>query len=312
MYVKQLLIILVIVLASCGKGNVVKTGQVQLPGYPSASGAEFFRDKIYIIGDDAQKVLVLDSNLAAIDSVTLTSYPGRKIPKDIKPDLESMALVKVRGTWKIFIAGSGSLAPFRNCAWIVDPMDKSIDSIRLDTFYHRLKANGLTELNVEGAVSTPGFFILSNRGHLEFRKNHLIFTSHRFWEQQMQSPVTLVRMGTNADSSEFAGISGLAYAQKSDALVMTVSTEATSSTFEDGAIGKSYLWIVKNISAKKGWKAINPDRVIDLGKVDASFKGQKIESVTITKETKKFMHLVLVADNDNGSSAIFRIVVEKD
>ena len=312
MYGKQLLIIYIISLAACGKGNVVKTGSLHLPGYPSASGAEYFRDHIYIIGDDAQKILVLDSSLAIIDSITLTSYPGIKIPKDIKPDLESMALVKVRGAWKFFIPGSGSFDPYRNCAWLVDPLEKTKDSIRLDTFYHRLKAEGLTELNIEGAVSTPGFFILSNRGHQKFRSNHLIMTSHKFWEQQLQSPINLVRLGVNADSSQFSGISGLAYAQKSDALVLTVSTEATASTFDDGAIGKSYLWIVRNISAKKNWKAINPDRIIDLSKADAAFTGQKIESVTVVKETKKFLHLVLVADNDNGSSSIFRVVVEKD
>jgi hypothetical protein len=309
---KQVLALLVILLSSCGKGNVVLTGSARLPDYPSASGVEFFRDKIYIIGDDAPQVMVLDSNFHPVDSFALTPYPGKKIPKNIKPDLESMALVKTGVNWKFFIAGSGSFDPFRNMAWLVDPMTKTIDSIRLDTFFNRLKAYGLAELNIEGAVSTPGAFIFSNRGHLSYRHNHLVMTSHRFWEKQVQAPVTLIRMGVNTDTSQFSGVSGLAYAQKSDALVLTVSTEATASTFEDGAIGKSYLWIVRNISSKRNWKAINPDRIIDLDTVDPAFKGQKIESVTIVKETKKFMHLVLVADNDNGSSSLFRLVVEKD
>ncbi|MND05646.1 hypothetical protein D3C83_265740 [compost metagenome] len=51
--------------------------------------------------------------------------------------------------------------------------------------------------------------------------------------------------------------------------------------------------------------------IIDLEEVDARFKGQKIESVCILKETKDFLHLALAADNDDGSSTLFRLVVEK-
>jgi hypothetical protein len=147
---------------------------------------------------------------------------------------------------------------------------------------------------------------------LASRYNYLILTSHKFWQDQLNAPITLVRMGINTDSSLFSGVSGLAYSQKSDALLLTVSTEETTSTFEDGAIGKSYLWIVRNISSKRNWKAINPDRVIDLTALDRAFSGQKIESVTVMKETKKFWHLVLAADNDNGSSTLFKVVVEKE
>src|SRR5690606_27048290 len=103
--------------------------------------------------------------------------------KNIKPDLESMALVKVGGNPKFFIAGSGSLPPHRNKGWLVDPISKQKDSINLDTFYNRLKSAGLEDLNIEGAISTPGAFILSNRGHMKYRKNHLILTAQRFWEK---------------------------------------------------------------------------------------------------------------------------------
>jgi hypothetical protein len=80
---------------------------------------------------------------------------------------------------------------------------------------------------------------------------------------------------------------------------------------DDGAIGKSYLWIIKNISAKRKWKAINPDQVIDLGSIDPRFNGQKIESVCVMKETKDLFHLVLAADNDDGSSSLFKLIIKK-
>ena len=56
---------------------------------------------------------------------------------------------------------------------------------------------------------------------------------------------------------------------------------------------------------------MNPDRIIDLEAVDERFRGQKIESVCIDRETADFFHLVLVADNDDGQSTIFRVVIEK-
>ena len=90
---------------------------------------------------------------------------------------------------------------------------------------------------------------------------------------------------------------------------MTVSTEDTRNSMDDGAIGKSYLWIIKNITTKKRWKAVNPDKIIDLDAADARFRGQKIESVCITKETNKSLYLTLVADNDDGTSSLFRLVI---
>ena len=103
----------------------------------------------------------------------------------------------------------------------------------------------------------------------------------------------------------------MSYSYKSDRLIMTISTEDTHNALEDGAIGKSYLWIFKNISSKRRWKAANPSQVIELDAMDARFKGQKIESVCITSETRDFLHLVMAADNDDGSSTLFRVVVEK-
>ncbi len=296
---------------ACGNNHILKE-EKKLDHYPSASGAEFFNKQLFIIGDDASYVLILDSNLVSVDSIPLYAFPGKKIPKAIKPDLESMGWVWNKRQRKLFIAGSGSLSPYRHVGWLIDPVTKQKDSIRLDTFYGRLKANGLKEINVEGVCSIPGSILFSNRGSKGYPKNHLVITPEGFWTQQAQAPITVIRMGTNTDSTVFNGISGLAYAIKSDQLLLTVSTEDTRNNLDDGAIGKSYLWIVKSISSKKQWKAINPYRIIDLEKVDARFKGQKIESVCITEETKKFLHLILAADNDNGNSTLFRLVVEKD
>ncbi len=294
-------------LASCGNNNMLKEVK-KLDNYPSASGIEYLNNQFYVIGDDANNLLILDSNLNPTDSINLYPFTVKRIPKSVKSDLEAITVTKDN---KLLLVGSGSSSPTRNAAWLIDPVTKLKDSIRLDTFYQRLSSSGIDEINIEGICTIPGSIILCNRGSKGYPKNHLILTSDNFWKDQTNAPISLILAGSNTDSTLFNGVSGITYAKKSDRLLLTVSTEDTRNNMDDGAIGKSYLWIVENISAKKKWKAINPDKIIDLETIDPRFKAQKIESVCITKETTSFLHLVLAADNDDGSSSIFNLIIEK-
>lgn len=295
---------------TCNTKNNTQLENIQrLPSYPSASGAEYFNNYVYIIGDDAKYILILDSNLSIKDSIALYSFPENKIPKATKPDIES---ITVTADNKLLLLGSGSVIPYRNAGWLIDPVSKQKDSLRLDSFYNRLKANGIDEINIEGLCHIPGYMAITNRGNKSYRKNMLIITKKDFWTNQSNAPISLIRLGINTDSTVFNGVSGLAYSAKTDKLLITVSTEDTRNNIDDGTIGKSYLWIVDNISAKKKWKAINPNTIIDLEKIDPRFKGQKIESVCILQEDENSFTLLLAADNDNGSSTLFTLSLSKD
>lgn len=303
-----LLLITIIFAYSCGNKNVLEEVKT-FPSYPSASGIEKLNDKYYIIGDDANNLLILDSSLHTIDSISLFPFSEQRIPKSVKADLESISITKDN---KLLLLGSGSTSPYRNTGWLIYPNKKEKQFIHLETFYQRLYLNGIKELNIEGSCSIPGAMLLANRGNKNYPKNKLILTSDDFWNNQKDCPISTIAIGTNKDSATFNGVSGICYSNKSDQLILTVSTENTHNNVDDGAIGKSYLWIVKDLSSKKKWKAINPDKIIDLESLDHQFKGQKIESVCIAKETSGFLHLILVADNDNGASTIFKVIVEKD
>jgi hypothetical protein len=52
-------------------------------------------------------------------------------------------------------------------------------------------------------------------------------------------------------------------------------------------------------------------RVIDLEYTDPRFKGQKIESATVIKETDKLIYLALVAENDDGKATVFKMSITK-
>ena len=304
-----LLIIPALLVSSCSHNNFL-TDIVKINHYPSASGIEYFNNWLYVIGDDAKNLLILDSNLNAIDSITLYTYTGPRIPKDIKADLESAGIINYNKKSMLLLLGSGS-SPLRNTGWLIEPLTRQKDSIRLDTFYSLLQSKGLDVINMEGFCSLPGKLILANRGNKAWPHNFLVVTNDHFWENESHAPAHIIRLGAHSDSSSFQGVSGLAYAARSDRLILSVSTEDTRSSVEDGAIGKSYLWIIDNISSKLRGEGINPNKIIDLEEIDSRFKGQKIESVCVTKESKDFINLVLAADNDNGSSVFFKVIIKK-
>lgn len=276
-----------------------------LPDYPSASAVEYVNGKLYVMGDDATKLLVLDTNFNAVDSIQLFDYPGNRIPKNIKHDIESMILSA--DSSKLLLIGSGSVSPYRDSIFTVDLVSRKNEVNPITDFYNLVKRKGIKELNIEGAARIGHSFVLSNRGHLSWRNNHFIFAS---WFVPEEPTMSIARVKNISDSSSFQGISGLAYSIRNDALIMTASTEQTTSSFEDGTIGKSYIWIIKKLSSAIDKAELSPDIVIDLEEIDPVFKGQKIESVTILNETKEILRLVLVADNDIGSSSIFKLNIK--
>jgi hypothetical protein len=263
------------------------------------------------VGDDASYVLVTDTSLNETGRIELFETDQKRIPKNIKEDLEAIAVIQLNKKPVLLLTGSGSLSPQRNFCWVIDPVTKEKNHFNLDSFYYRLKKAGIRDLNIEGAAFVQDQIVLASRGNKTFPKNFLIFTSKDFWQHPDSAGITIVKAGANTDSSFFNGISGIDYSYKSDRLLLTVSTENTYSSHGDGEIGKSYLWFINNISSKKRYTAINPDRIIDLEELDPRLKSQKIESVCIIAETKKEMELLLVSDDDKGGTILFRISVEK-
>ena len=282
-----------------------------LNNYPSGSGLAYLNDRIYLIGDDATGLLITDTAFNIVDSIKLFESQQNRIPKELKQDLEAATIVSINRLPEILLVGSGSLSPNRNNGWLIDPATKQKTQIDLKPFYSRLKGEGIDALNIEGITTMPGVIVLASRGNKSFAANYLIFTSNGFWEKQDSAAIKIIKVGTNTDTSFFNGVSGLEYSKVSDQLLLTVSTENTNSSLQDGAIGKSYLWIINNISSKKNMIAINPNKVIDLETMDEKFKGHKIESVCIIFENKKQMELALVADDDKGASILFKVTLKK-
>jgi hypothetical protein len=302
------LISFLLLLVGCGKKlEIIKI--LELKEYPSGSGMALIENRIFLIGDDAPYITILDTSLNIIDTLSLISSVSKRIPKDTKPDLEAAVTLYIDRQPYGFFIGSGSLSPFRNFGFLVNPENKRTHKISLETFYKRIKDLGIQEINIEGAAAIPGGILLSNRGNKANRRNHLIFTNTLFFTEPDSAFIKIIKVGSNSDSTSFPGVSGLDYSKNNDQLWLSVSTENTFNSFDDGEIGKSYLWMINDISSKRRLSAINPTRIFDLVALDRRFKGQKIESVCVIAQDKNKAELVLVADNDNGRTRLFKILL---
>jgi hypothetical protein len=300
-------LIIAFAVISCTERRNMENIIVKKLDYPSASSIEYYNGKLYLMGDDATKLLVLDTNLNIVDSIPIISYPENRIPKDIKPDLEASAL----NADNLFLFGSGALSPYRDFAWKHNLKTKHNDTINLEPLFIKVKALGIEQINIEGACFVSGKLIFANRGNKGYPHNHLIITEEKFLDNDSSFQVFIIAFAAQKDTASFKGISGLCYAKESDMLIMTVSTEDTRNSYTDGTIGKSYLWIINNITTKITDRVLGSKRVIDLEYIDSRFKGQKIEASTVIKETDKLIYLVLVADNDDGSSTVFKMSITK-
>ena len=283
----------------------------ELKSYASGSALAFFKDKVYLMGDDMGYLLVADTSFKAKGNISLTGEIGR-IPKDAKPDIESITLLRQKRKPFVLLLGSGSVIPSRSNGWLINLETTEKTSFDLQPFYDRIRASGVKAINIEGLATASGGMFLANRGNKSYTKNHLVFTTPDFFRNQQTADIRIIKLGTNSDTASFSGVSGLDYSYKSDRLFLTVSTENTYSTQSDGAIGKSYLWLIDNISSKRRLSAVNPNHIIDLDSLDNRFKGHKIESVCILSENKDSYQLALVADDDKGTSLLFSLKLSKN
>jgi len=281
---------------------------IEFPDIPSASGIEHHNGLFYIAGDDACCIYCLDDDF---ELVSVTPIPGPdqyRIPKKEKKDWESLAIVDVNGSKALLLLGSGSLSPQRDHAAIWDFGKESPSLLDLSPFYTQLRSNGLIELNIEAATAFGKGILLGNRGHKTHPYNTLVYSPvANVWE----SPTSLhyIQLILPEDTIGFTGISGLAWWPEKDWLLFTASSEDTANVYDDGAIGESRVGLIRNASMALLQNAVSPDEWIPLEGVSPVFFKKKIESICV-RETGNTPELILVADNDDGSSHLFRLLMK--
>ncbi len=279
----------------------------EIAAFPSGSGIEYYDEKLFLVGDDAREVLVLNKRWKELERLPLFDAPGTRSSKKTKADLEASTIVTVNRIPRLLIMGSGSKEQYRNKAILFDLDSYLKEEFDLSVFYNRLKASGIPQLNIESAALVEDHILLSNRGNKKNPGNQLIITRNTFWKKQQQADIAIIPLELPLKDSKGVGISGMAYSIINDCLIFTASTELTENAVDDGPIGDSYLGIIENASRKIGRKNMKVNELLNLSGTHELFKGFKIESVCIQSEKERRMKLHLVADNDTGKSYLFKV-----
>lgn len=281
---------------------------VEFPDIPSASGIEYDNGLFYIAGDDACCIYCLDDDFALVSVTPIPGPDQYRIPKKEKKDWESLAIVGVEGSKALLLLGSGSLSPQRDHAAIWDFGQESPSISDLGPFYTQLRSNGLTELNIEAATAFGNGILLGNRGHKHHPYNTLIYSPVvDIWKSPASPHCSQLILPE--ETTGFAGISGLAWWPERDWLFFTASSEDTANVYDDGEIGESRVGLIRNASMALLKDKVWPDEWIALEGISPVFFKKKIESICL-RESGNTPELILVADNDDGSSHLFRLLMK--
>jgi hypothetical protein len=303
-----LLMVGLMALTACNKHPVKLLRSTELSSFPSGSSLEIYNSELIVMGDDATKIIIVDFDHKIRDSILIDSSGVSRIPKSIKPDYEASCIVKFGDTSALVAFGSGSTSQRENLLKVSLPA-RSTSSFSVQhapTFYDACKKIVGTDLNIEGAATINQQVVLANRAHIGQPQNSFLVIDH--FSATGIEPMVVRKCNIKLPASgKVVGISGLTYAPLQDMLWFTASTEETANTHDDGAIGDSYLGYIMNASDALKRNEVTPNSFINLSSFEASFKGQKIESLAIEKIDSNEAIIHLVADNDNGTTQLFKI-----
>ncbi len=279
---------------------------IELENYPSGSGIEFYDDKLYIIGDDSRDLLLMSKKWTKPKLVNLFEAADKKAPKSAKSELEAMTVLSVDKKPHLLLISSG-LTEKRTRAVLLNLKTNAVNWIDLSIFYNRIKAAGITDLNIEGIAEVYDYLVLVNRGTAAKPTNHLIITKADFLKNQEKASLQVVAVDfENAGGTQKFGISGLRYSDKHEDLFITLSEEREPGETKPV---KSYLGVIENLYRKIGREKdkIKVNHLIDLTKADEQFTGYTIESACIQSQKDHSVKLQLVADNAQGKTFLFKV-----
>lgn len=266
--------------------------------YPSGSTICLMNDLFYIMGDDASDILILNNKLVEVERVPLFPKDENiRIPKANKADIEASVVIRKKGIDCILFLGSGSVSPHRDHAYLFEPESKSIRRVDFSDFYDQLR-NQFAQLNIEAATMLGNSLALGIRANRSYPDNYIVLAIPGKISPEFRRKV-LLKLPV-----EHAGISGMEYDGVQDILFITFSSESTTNSYDDGEIGESYLAIIQDAADQIQKNELYISSLSKLSDLGTEFKFQKVEAVSLTGDNRQ---LLLVADNDQGNTNLFRI-----
>ena len=280
----------------------------------SGSGLASLNDSIFVVGDDAEyigKISLTDTEYRRIPFYP--NAPANRIDRAIKHDLESGALGNIGNDKYLFAFGSGTISPYRDTLFVLNVYDEGKRSkYSLSTFYDAIRLKtGLkeNELNIEGVAIINDKLLLFNRG-----KNFLVlvpwakFTQYILRQDLSDSlPFAILNISLPMVNNFPVGFSGACALNESD-LLFTASLEETKDFTKDGVIKGSYIGILELVNDT----TVNLVSMTTLKNEDGNIVLDKLESIEVIKTKANNIRSIAVADNDDGTSKVFYLNIERN
>ena len=279
----------------------------------SGSGLAIADDMIWMVGDDVG--YVVKSTVGDTDFCRIKLYENaseKRMEKPEKHDLEACIIGKIDQEQLLFVFGSGGISPHREMVFALnlENTDKRF-KWSTKTLYSAIRnKKGLkeNELNIEGAALAGDKLVLFNRG-----KNFIILMKwNQFVEYLLQEdahnlpPFNIIDVELPVVNDIQIGFSG-ACAINENELLFTSSREETNDFITDGAIRGSYIGILK-LESETTVKLVTLTPFINKNGETIIDKLEAIEALNISGNK---ISAIAVADNDDGTSKLFYLTINR-
>jgi hypothetical protein len=312
------ILILIIIASSClyrekHPFSLAFEKDITLDSIPSASGISIVKDSAYIIGDDGSSIYKLSLQTHQFRKISLPDIrPGTyRVPKDLKKDFESTVTGTINNHTYLLAFGSGTLYPHRDTLLLMDIGDENIRRISLSAFYNQLIQQSKLDrkdFNIEGAAISGNHLYLFNRADgIIFQVNWMEFFQYIDYDATSPSipPAAMHTIYLPEQGGVKAGFSG-ACTLDDETILFTASLENTKNWVDDGEIMGSYVGVL-DVTAQN--ITLNTGLLLRKG---SEVPKVKLESLDIVSSSKDSIIIESVADNDDGTSAIYRLRLLKE
>ena len=317
---KFIYLITLSILTSCSdkvpelKVEMVK--QAHLSDLPSASGIEYLNGKTYMVGDDMRWLVSLDKDWNVTNKFALSvidTLVNNRTPWNVKADFESMAGFNYLGKDYLLVLSSGSMAVTRDTAHLVQMGDTMVLSKKnVRELYDEIKLKvGIpdsNEINIEGLAISDKSAFLFHRGNV-FENFIIEIELDQLMKYLLSGngviPETQVYFFILPEYNEIpSGFSGACMLPDNSAILYTASLEDTKSELYDGEILGSFIGYIPLDKIQKGTSVAT--LLTDKNNQPIN---KKLESIVIKSKLNNKSVVLLVSDNDDGSSDIFEMNV---
>ncbi len=296
--------------------NLKILNRKHLLNLPSASGVEIIEGDIYVIGDDSPYLFKLDEDFNIQGRFLLSGNKktvNTRVPKSIKSDFESIALYNDQnGNAFLSVLSSGSKFKTRDTLHVFSLSEKKlVASKNIRPLFEAIRKNaGFStddEINIEAfAIGREKVFLMqrgNNNTNILVVINREKFLNYIFSRDPHLPEIDVRSFLLPSLKNTTAGFSGTCLLPDESGLIFVASLEATSNSYDDGEILGSYVGVIKLNSNENNIEAA-------VLKKEGEPVKTKLEGIAVKSYKNNIFQIVVVSDNDDGTSVIFDIELE--